>query len=137
MRAVNGKSISPSPGVRTRIPVAVVGVLATGEGRVATKRKTINASLGLYCSRHVQLLSWCPFQKALNGERLRRGDNRRASQSRVGDVSWNFLTFFALAALSVVSLRAIASPTPLVATVTKLSAIVKFPFHIPRFNVYY
>ena len=111
--------------------------MAPGEIRVATKRKAIVATLGLYCSRHVQFLSWCTSQKALDGERLRRGDDRRTSQSRVGDVAWNFLTFFALAALSVVSLRAIASPTPLVATVTKLSAIVKFPFHIPRFNVYY
>ena len=45
------------------------------------------------------------------------------------------MTIFALAAVSVVSIRTIASPTSLVATITELSAIVKFSFHIPSINV--
>ena len=135
MRAIYGKSIGPSPCVRARLPVAVVWVLAPGESGVATKRKTIGASLGLDCSCHVQLLSWCAFQKALDGVCLRRGDDRRTGQGRVCDVGWNFLTVFALAALSVEALGAIASATSLVAAVTELSAVVKFSFHIPGFNI--
>ena len=132
MRAVDGKSVRPSPRVRSRLSVAVVWVLATSESSVATKRETIRASLRLDRGRHVHLLARGAFQKpALDRVSLRRGDDWRAGQGRVGGGRWNFLTLFALAAVPIETFRTIAPTTPLVAAVAELSSIVNCSFHIP------
>ena len=131
MRAVDGKSVGPSPRVRSRLSVAVVWVLATSERSVATKRETIRASLRLDRGRHVHLLARGAFQKALDRVSLRRGDDWRAGQGRVGGVRWNLLTLFALAAVPIETFRTIAPTTSLVAAVAELSSIVNCSFHIP------